>query len=412
MQSSDCSDELLEEEEVLEGVISPRCSHGSTQDELNLHLSESILSQSHRPNSYRPSEQMSTFSPSHTINRENSGKSHYDNVTCIQETPEYMDESPVIKTKLSKYYENKTNPKMLNHIMPSLPAVNSQSQSSMNEIIPGTDSDMINYLNSEIGVVANKHNNVDLHNTVDLIEFHNEQGISSSCNNYNSNFPPLTGRNTDPNTSQRYSQQFQVSQQYAENQSKYSNNQVVSDIVKDEQVIIMEPIPDEEHPDIKKFFSNDTFLARNLSKSKFSNLGIKDTHKNLKKNILIIKLPILSNIELTDVLKVDKLGDWKVNCRLPLQEQNLRGVIGPVGLDTPVSELLEVLREKNENIKEIKRLTKGKDKTPTLYVMLVIEGSDLPEYAYIYHHQQCYNCQDMGHNAADCRGKTKCVVIK
>ena len=53
--------------------------------------------------------------------------------------------------------------------------------------------------------------------------------------------------------------------------------------------------------------------------------------------------------------------------------------------------------------------------------MLVIEGSDLPDYAYIYHQcykvklyvagpWQCYNCQDRGHNAAGCRGKTKCVI--
>ena len=137
MQSSDCSDELLEKDEILEGVISPRCLHGSSQDDLDLHLSNTIASPSLA--SQRPNHPINTIEgTSSTVCSGNSGSvpnSQYDYISCIQETPEV---SPIITTK---YFENKSK-HSLNYLFPAL-----SSQGCRNDIIPGTDSDMLQYLN-------------------------------------------------------------------------------------------------------------------------------------------------------------------------------------------------------------------------------------------------------------------------
>ena len=60
-----------------------------------------------------------------------------------------------------------------------------------------------------------------------------------------------------------------------------------------------------------------------------------------------------------------------------------------------------------------------KDKVPSLNVKLSFSTTDLPEYvfvgfqrfpvrAYVSNTWQCYNCNGYGHNAADCRFKTRC----
>ena len=69
----------------------------------------------------------------------------------------------------------------------------------------------------------------------------------------------------------------------------------------------------------------------------------------------------------------------------------------------------------------LKRLTRGKDKTPTMSVVLTFNVPDLPDYVYLYHQRypvrpfvdkpwQCYQCQGFGHSAGQCRSKPRCVL--
>ena len=204
-----------------------------------------------------------------------------------------------------------------------------------------------------------------------------------------------------------------------------------SEIESNEQVIIIKPLrllndsveEPEDGVSLKKFFSNETTLARDLNKSPFAAYNIIDTYKNLAKDLLIVKISKISNDKLTALLKTEVIGTWKVSCRLPMQEETSRGVIGPIGIDTPEEDLKEALKVRDESIiiKDVKRIVKGKERTPTLSFIVTFEGRVMPEYVYLYHQRykvsafvgepwRCFNCQGFGHNANGCRAKSKCVV--
>ena len=422
MQSSGCTDELLEEDEVPDGVISPRCLHSPTQDNLNLQLSNSTSSQSQN-------EQKSIDTPTNNSCSGNSGSSNYDQITCIPETPEdmYYNESPIIRTK---YFENKAklglNSLNQNHFFPTF-----ISQNSSKEIIPGTDSDMLQYLNErencEKSVRPKRQQTVSTEmnlasqdsfqvNLTGRPNFSYAEKIQQQASKYNYNFPSLTEK-------RRFVPHFEISQT---NDLSNTSEEIVSNV----QVIIIQPLSlttatIEEPVSIGKFFSNDIILNRNLSKSAFAPYGILDTYKNLTRGLLIVKIPKISNVVLSKLLTTNRLGDWEVKCRLPVQEQTTRGVIGPIGIDTSEQDLKEALKVKDANIDiiDVKRISKGpgKERTPTLSVIVVFDGNIMPSCVYLYHQRfkvsayvaepwRCYNCQRFGHSASVCKAKPKCVA--
>ena len=119
----------------------------------------------------------------------------------------------------------------------------------------------------------------------------------------------------------------------------------------------------------------------------------------------------------------NRLCDWEVKCQLPIQEQSTRGIIGPLGVDTSEQYLKESLKVKNSNIEiiDVKRIVKGKERIPTLSVIVTFEGNIMPSCIYLYHQRfnvstyvaepwRCYNCQRFGHSASGCKSKPKCVA--
>ena len=78
------------------------------------------------------------------------------------------------------------------------------------------------------------------------------------------------------------------------------------------------------------------------------------------------------------------LGNWQVTCRLPVNHSTVRRVIGPIGPDYDVKQLLGILSDGNTSITEANRLTTGKDKTPTLNVVLTFNVPDMSYYVYLY----------------------------
>jgi len=144
------------------------------------------------------------------------------------------------------------------------------------------------------------------------------------------------------------------------------------------------------------------------------------SHINRSKKILVIKIKDITETTYRNLLKIEAIGDWKVKCRAPENNDKCRGLIGPIELDTKEEELMEYLKSPAKIVK-VTRLTKGKDKTPTLSMIITFQIAKLPEHVTLFGQQfrvsmfidkpwQCFNCQRFGHNAQDCKSKSRCVA--
>jgi hypothetical protein len=183
-------------------------------------------------------------------------------------------------------------------------------------------------------------------------------------------------------------------------------------------VIIMQPVADEGS--VKKFFGNDIGLAKALSLSPFGMAGIEKTAKNLQRKLLIITMKE-AILDPSYLLDVTKLGNWQVKCRLPINQTQSVGVIGPFGEDTNGEELLECLVSDGYSVLSADRIVKGKSNIQTSMFKIVFLASSLPAYVYVGYQRfpvrafvgqpwQCFRCQRFGHSAMHCKSAPRCVV--
>ena len=163
-----------------------------------------------------------------------------------------------------------------------------------------------------------------------------------------------------------------------QNQALPSSSQVQ---VKSQNVtIVVEPTLENS----REFFKNDVKLNKAIENSLFRHAGIIDIHKNVGKKLLVIKLKPIKTDLLNDILNITSIGDWEVRCKIPQSLTRTYGVIGPIGLETPIEQIKEEIRC-SEKVLEIKRLTKGKEKIPTQSVRIAFEGSKLPENCILFY---------------------------
>lgn len=111
----------------------------------------------------------------------------------------------------------------------------------------------------------------------------------------------------------------------------FEQNQTQSSSQKN-QTIIIKPL--EDHRDPKKFFSNEIAIVKGLEASNFNRCNIIDSHTNMSKKLLILQIQLKEGISLEELLSIDEIGDWKVQCRLPILQRVCYGVVGPIGIET------------------------------------------------------------------------------
>lgn len=189
-------------------------------------------------------------------------------------------------------------------------------------------------------------------------------------------------------------------------------------------IVLMKPQTDERNLNVGNFFKNDIKLAVELNKSIFGQFGIENVRKNLAKDILIIELkkPIDQSM-LNNIVNLEQIGTWLVDCRLPQNKQMSFGVIGPIDIETSADDLHVYLKSRYTNIIKVQRLFKGKakERSPAQCVKITFEAATIPEYVYVGYQRykvslfvdspwQCFNCQRFGHSASICRSKPRCLL--
>ena len=202
------------------------------------------------------------------------------------------------------------------------------------------------------------------------------------------------------------------------NRSNLTNDYDSAESVND--VILVQPSSSNETSN-KKFLNNDILIAKSLQNSAFNVAGIISVNKNRSRNILVVKIKQCNDLCMTSILSIKQLGDYQVVCRLPANQAQSIGVIGPIGPDTLLIDIQSEVEKQGYGVDRVERITKGKDKTPTLSVKIIFNSNELPPHLNIGYQRfrvsvfvgtpwQCYRCQGFGHNAVHCRFKARCLI--
>jgi hypothetical protein len=184
------------------------------------------------------------------------------------------------------------------------------------------------------------------------------------------------------------------------------------------KIIVVEPTGTDQN--ITDFLGKSLQLTTILNSSPFRTAGIVDVRTNFRKKRITVQVKSCASVP--ELLGITTLGPYQVKCYQPVSHSELRGVIGPVGTGNTEQEILEALQEQNDaGITHVFRLTKGKERQPTLNVKVVFSIPVLPKILVMNYERfkvrpftenplQCYKCQAFGHGANNCKGNEKCVV--
>jgi hypothetical protein len=298
------------------------------------------------------------------------------------------------------------------------------ASAASNEYIPGTDSEMLFALNNSeawppLGSKQNLKRRIQISpsqtSSAKLLKLPDNQRSDMSVRPKSPRQSAYSAQSLTGYTNPQY--------KFSGNQSAKTNQIQTTINPANSTILLVEPIEDHRKPIV--FFSNEIKLARSLEPSEFGKAGIVTVRKNLSRLILIIEVEGTSDRVIAGLLDVKDIGDWKVQCRLPQTHQSTLGVIGPIGTETTEEDIKTEIMLKNPHLKitSVKRLLKGRGqaKTTSLCIQVTFQGTILPDHVllgyqryavslYIGNSWQCYNCNGYGHNAKDCRYKSRCVL--
>jgi hypothetical protein len=171
--------------------------------------------------------------------------------------------------------------------------------------------------------------------------------------------------------------------------------------------------------------NNPVEINRVIKESPFSKYKMINIRTNKKLNIIRTELENPSKTIIEELLNATKLGKWKVDCYLPRSDIYRYGVISPVSNKAEIAEiktLIEVMQGEAQvqNIERLKRRIDG-EWTDSVSLKIKFEYAELPKTIAIAHNVyrvspyvgeplQCFKCQRLGHLAASCRSKIRCLL--
>ena len=132
-----------------------------------------------------------------------------------------------------------------------------------------------------------------------------------------------------------------------------------------------------------------------------------------------------SNVDCLQLLQVTNIGDWKVNCYIPMSDQFQIGVISPIDITENLNAVQNFCSDNESRIHKIERIMRSDsegNKIPTTTVKIMFETTVLPQQVKMYHFSNkvrpyvpipimCYRCQRLGHTAMNCSAaKARCLL--
>lgn len=154
---------------------------------------------------------------------------------------------------------------------------------------------------------------------------------------------------------------------------------------------------------------------------------IKDVRPNRRRNIIAVELNS-DKKEIVDILMaITNIGKYPVKAYLPGPDSHIAysGVIGPIGVDTNLDELLELQRRSPDlpPIVKMTRLSKFTNsvKETSLVVKVDFKEGPLPKKVFFNYISyavreynppviRCYRCQRIGHMAGGCNARERCLL--
>ena len=187
------------------------------------------------------------------------------------------------------------------------------------------------------------------------------------------------------------------------------------------KVIVVQPIGDDI--EVQKYIRDPVKVSNAIEESEFGSVELEEVITNPRRGTVTVVVKDREAVE--GLLKVDKLGIWKVRCFQPVTHTTVYGVIGPIAEDNTEEQVKwGVDRRVEQRNFSVARLYKGRgrNRMPTKCIKIGIPGQQLPEHIYVGYIRyqvkpyveapyQCYRCQGFGHGAAMCTARLeKCVI--
>ena len=120
------------------------------------------------------------------------------------------------------------------------------------------------------------------------------------------------------------------------------------------------------------------------------------------------------------LMKLDKLGDWPVKVDFPKSEIQSKGVITGISMEVTEAEILHECKISGVSfVRRLKRKVESRWED-SWSMCLTFDSKELPETIaigyevynvkpYVEQVVRCFKCQGLGHMAATCKGKIRCV---
>ncbi len=172
-----------------------------------------------------------------------------------------------------------------------------------------------------------------------------------------------------------------------------------------------------------KISLNPVLVAKELNKI-IQDSSVKDVRINKRRNIVAVEFNPNEEEAIKTLLSTMNFGQWQVQCHRPSSdlENTCSGVIGPVGHDVDLDDLLNMQRQACKIIR-ISRLSKfsGASKEDSLVLKLDFEGKQIPEkaiFGFISYRVRdfnppplrCYRCQRHRHLSSGCTAPERCLL--